>query len=164
MLYIRDEPSIGLHQRDNTRLIKALQDLRDLGNSVLVVEHDKEMMLSSDYILDVGPGPGLHGGHIIAQGAPKDFLMQESLTASGTGSSDLAPALGLLSGKTTTVPRLGIGAEYVEKHWGMRGRLLWAYTQRIKLNVADAQAIYPPLYANAYLQAVMATVGLFFIF
>ena len=81
VLYILDEPSIGLHQRDNTRLIKALQDLRDLGNSVIVVEHDKEMMLSSDYILDIGPGPGLHGGHIVAAGSPTDFLKQESLTA-----------------------------------------------------------------------------------
>jgi excinuclease ABC subunit A len=81
VLYILDEPSIGLHQRDNTKLIKALQDLRDLGNSVLVVEHDKEMMLSSDFVLDIGPGPGLHGGHIVAQGHPKDFLKQESLTA-----------------------------------------------------------------------------------
>jgi excinuclease ABC subunit A len=81
VLYILDEPSIGLHQRDNTKLIKALQDLRDLGNSVLVVEHDKEMMLSSDFVLDIGPGPGLHGGHIVAQGHPKDFMKQESLTA-----------------------------------------------------------------------------------
>ncbi|MCL4164627.1 UNVERIFIED_CONTAM: hypothetical protein GTU68_003392, partial [Idotea baltica] len=81
VLYILDEPSIGLHQRDNTKLIKALQDLRDLGNSVIVVEHDKEMMLSSDFILDIGPGPGMHGGHVIAQGNPKSFLTQESLTA-----------------------------------------------------------------------------------
>ena len=81
VLYILDEPSIGLHQRDNIRLIKALQDLRDLGNSVLVVEHDKEMMLSSDYILDIGPGPGFHGGHIVAEGAPADFLKKKSLTA-----------------------------------------------------------------------------------
>jgi excinuclease ABC subunit A len=81
VLYILDEPSIGLHQRDNTKLIKALQDLRDLGNSVIVVEHDKEMMVSSDYVLDIGPGPGLHGGHIVAEGHPKDFLKQKSLTA-----------------------------------------------------------------------------------
>ncbi len=81
VLYILDEPSIGLHQRDNIRLIKALQDLRDLGNSVLVVEHDKEMMLSSDYILDIGPGPGLHGGHVVADGHPDEFLKKGSLTA-----------------------------------------------------------------------------------
>ncbi|NJN27784.1 MAG: excinuclease ABC subunit UvrA [Cyclobacteriaceae bacterium] len=81
VLYILDEPSIGLHQRDNSRLIKALQDLRDLGNSVLVVEHDKEMMLASDYILDIGPGPGMHGGHVVAAGSPADFLQQDSLTA-----------------------------------------------------------------------------------
>ncbi len=81
VLYILDEPSIGLHQRDNTKLIKALQDLRDLGNSVIVVEHDKEMMVSSDYVLDIGPGPGIHGGHIVAEGPPKEFLKKESLTA-----------------------------------------------------------------------------------
>jgi excinuclease ABC subunit A len=81
VLYILDEPSIGLHQRDNSKLIKALQDLRDLGNSVLVVEHDKEMMLASDYILDIGPGPGIHGGHVVAKGSPEEFLKQESLTA-----------------------------------------------------------------------------------
>jgi excinuclease ABC subunit A len=81
VLYILDEPSIGLHQRDNTKLIKALQDLRDLGNSVIVVEHDKEMMLSSDYVLDIGPGPGLHGGHIVGEGHPRLFLKNKSLTA-----------------------------------------------------------------------------------
>ncbi len=81
VLYILDEPSIGLHQRDNGKLIKALKDLRDLGNSVLVVEHDKDMMLESDYILDVGPGAGIHGGSIIAQGTPSDFLKQTTPTA-----------------------------------------------------------------------------------
>jgi excinuclease ABC subunit A len=62
VLYILDEPSIGLHARDNVKLIKALKDLRDLGNSVIVVEHDKDMMLESDYVIDVGPGAGRHGG------------------------------------------------------------------------------------------------------
>jgi excinuclease ABC subunit A len=81
VLYILDEPSIGLHQRDNWRLIKALKDLRDLGNSVLVVEHDKDMMLESDYILDIGPGAGRHGGQVVAQGSPADFKAQGSTTA-----------------------------------------------------------------------------------
>jgi len=81
VMYILDEPSIGLHQRDNLKLIKALQDLRDLGNSVLVVEHDKEMMLKADHIIDVGPGAGRHGGEIVAQGIPKDFVKQKSTTA-----------------------------------------------------------------------------------
>ena len=81
VLYILDEPSIGLHQRDNVKLIKALQDLRDLGNSVLVVEHDKDMMLDSDYIIDIGPGAGRHGGHIVAQGTPKEILASGSLTS-----------------------------------------------------------------------------------
>ncbi len=81
VLYILDEPSIGLHQRDNVKLIKALQDLRDLGNSVIVVEHDKDMMLASDYVIDIGPGAGRHGGQIVAAGTPKEFLKQGSLTA-----------------------------------------------------------------------------------
>ena len=81
VLYILDEPSIGLHARDNVKLIKALKDLRDLGNSVIVVEHDKEMMLESDYILDIGPGAGRHGGHVVAEGTPKEFLKGGSLTA-----------------------------------------------------------------------------------
>ena len=81
VLYILDEPSIGLHQRDNTRLINSLKELRDTGNSVLVVEHDKEMILSADHVLDIGPRAGVHGGHIIAQGNPDDILSSDSLTA-----------------------------------------------------------------------------------
>ena len=82
VLYILDEPSIGLHQRDNRRLITALKKLRDSGNSVIVVEHDREMILSSDHIVDMGPGAGLHGGEVIAQGKPEDFKHCETLTAS----------------------------------------------------------------------------------
>lgn len=81
VLYILDEPSIGLHQRDNVKLIQALKDLRDLGNTVIVVEHDKDMMLASDEIVDIGPGAGRHGGHIVAKGSPSDFLKQSSKTA-----------------------------------------------------------------------------------
>ena len=81
VLYIMDEPSIGLHQRDNVKLIQALKDLRDLGNSVLVVEHDKDMMLESDYIVDIGPGAGRHGGTIVGQGTPEEFLKNNSTTA-----------------------------------------------------------------------------------
>lgn len=81
VLYILDEPSIGLHARDNVKLIKALKDLRDLGNSVIVVEHDKEMMLESDYIIDIGPGAGRHGGTVVAEGDPQSFLKNKSTTA-----------------------------------------------------------------------------------
>ena len=79
--YILDEPSIGLHQRDNHRLIVALQNLRDIGNSVLVVEHDKDIMLASDYLVDIGPKAGRHGGNIVAQGTPKQVLASGSETA-----------------------------------------------------------------------------------
>jgi excinuclease ABC subunit A len=73
VLYILDEPSIGLHMRDDQRLIGSLRQLRDGGNSVMVVEHDKEMMMSADHIIDIGPGAGVHGGHVVAQGtAPTD--------------------------------------------------------------------------------------------
>ena len=81
VLYILDEPSIGLHQRDNVKLIDALKRLRDVGNSVLVVEHDKDMMLHSDYILDIGPGAGRHGGQVVAEGIPADFIKNNSMTA-----------------------------------------------------------------------------------
>ncbi|MEM7035985.1 MAG: excinuclease ABC subunit UvrA, partial [Bacteroidota bacterium] len=74
VLYILDEPSIGLHQRDNERLIRSLVRLRDLGNSVVVVEHDKDMMLASDFVIDVGPGAGVHGGRVVVQGTPKEIL------------------------------------------------------------------------------------------
>ncbi|HEV7783563.1 MAG TPA: excinuclease ABC subunit UvrA [Chitinophagaceae bacterium] len=79
--YILDEPSIGLHQRDNHRLIEALKDLRDIGNSVLVVEHDKDIMLAADYLIDIGPKAGHHGGRIVAQGEPKELLKLNTLTS-----------------------------------------------------------------------------------
>jgi len=91
VLYILDEPSIGLHQRDNQQLIQALKDLRDLGNSVMVVEHDKEMMLSADHIVDIGPGAGRHGGTVVAQGDPKHFLDQSSPTADYLAGSKKVP-------------------------------------------------------------------------
>lgn len=81
VLYILDEPSIGLHQRDNVKLIQALKDLRDLGNTVIVVEHDKDMMLEADQVVDIGPGAGRHGGQIVAKGTPNEFLKLGSSTA-----------------------------------------------------------------------------------
>ena len=81
VLYILDEPSIGLHQRDNERLIKSLKNLRDLGNSVLVVEHDKDMILEADEVLDIGPKAGKHGGEVLWQGSPKDLIKAKTITA-----------------------------------------------------------------------------------
>ncbi|MCB0507774.1 MAG: excinuclease ABC subunit UvrA [Bacteroidetes bacterium] len=79
--YILDEPSIGLHQRDNHRLIDALRNLSDIGNTVIVVEHDKDIMLASDYLIDMGPRAGIHGGEIVAQGKPKDFIRFNTITS-----------------------------------------------------------------------------------
>jgi len=81
VMYILDEPSIGLHQRDNERLINALKNLRDLGNTVLVVEHDKDMILEADWVIDVGPGAGIHGGTVVAEGTAAQILKSNTLTA-----------------------------------------------------------------------------------
>lgn len=81
VLYILDEPSIGLHQRDNLRLIHSLKSLRDLGNSVIVVEHDKDMMLSADYVVDMGPKAGRLGGEVVFAGTPEEMLKTNTLTS-----------------------------------------------------------------------------------
>ncbi len=81
VLYILDEPSIGLHQRDNNRLIHSLKELRELGNTVIVVEHDKDMMLAADYVVDIGPKAGRKGGEVVFQGSPQEMLRQHTLTA-----------------------------------------------------------------------------------
>lgn len=81
VLYILDEPSIGLHQRDNDRLIRALQNMRDIGNTLIVVEHDEDTMLAADYLIDIGPGAGVHGGQVVAAGTPKEVMNDDrSLT------------------------------------------------------------------------------------
>ena len=87
VLYIMDEPSIGLHQRDNVKLIDSLKNLRDLGNTVLVVEHDKDMMLESDFILDIGPGAGRHGGQVVNQGTPAEFLKNQYVGVAGSSTT-----------------------------------------------------------------------------
>jgi excinuclease ABC subunit A len=81
VLYILDEPSIGLHQRDNHQLIKALKELRDVGNSVIVVEHDRDTMLAADFVIDIGPGAGMHGGEIVAAGTPEQIKASNTITA-----------------------------------------------------------------------------------
>ncbi len=74
MLYILDEPSIGLHQRDNDRLISALKNMRDLGNTLIVVEHDEDTMMATDYLIDIGPGAGIHGGQVTSAGTPEEVM------------------------------------------------------------------------------------------
>ena len=82
VLYVLDEPSIGLHQKDNQKLINTLKKMRDLGNTLIVVEHDEETMLQSDYLVDIGPGAGIHGGEVIAYGTPEEVIKnKESITA-----------------------------------------------------------------------------------
>ncbi len=102
VLYILDEPSIGLHQRDNSKLIRALQSLRDLGNSVIVVEHDKEMILAADYVIDMGPAAGVHGGEVVKTGTPADFIGNKEITKSGLAAiAPISLTSQYLSGQTT---------------------------------------------------------------
>ena len=123
VLYILDEPSIGLHQRDNVKLIDSLQKLRDLGNSVLVVEHDKDMMIASDYVIDIGPKAGKHGGEIISIGSPEELLNSKTLTAdylNGTRTFEIPK-----------IRRTGNGNEIVLK--GAKGNNLKNVTLKVPL-------------------------------
>ena len=99
VLYILDEPSIGLHQRDNERLIKSLKELRDLGNTVIVVEHDRDMMLAADYIVDIGPRAGRKGGQLMFQGTPAELLKTDTLTAQYLKDPSGISVLSKVSGK-----------------------------------------------------------------
>ena len=106
VLYILDEPSIGLHQRDNERLIRSLKQLRDTGNSVIVVEHDKEMMLAADYVIDLGPRAGRHGGKVVFAGTPAQMLLSDTMTAAflnGKEKIELPQALRSGNGKQLTI-------------------------------------------------------------
>lgn len=106
VLYILDEPSIGLHQRDNERLIKSLKELRDIGNTVIVVEHDKDMMLNADYIVDIGPKAGRKGGKVVFQGTPQDMLGHDTLTSrylNGTMKIEVPEERRKGNGKTLTI-------------------------------------------------------------
>jgi excinuclease ABC subunit A len=89
--YILDEPSIGLHQRDNQRLIEALRELTEIGNTVLVVEHDKDIMMAADYLIDLGPGAGKYGGSLVAEGVPKSFLKMDTITANYLNNTSTIP-------------------------------------------------------------------------
>ena len=108
VLYILDEPSIGLHQRDNIKLIDSLKKLRDLGNTVVVVEHDKEMIESADFVLDLGPGAGEHGGHVVTYGSPRNLaLTNPKIKTNGHGFDAISYTAHYLQGRRTIeVPRL----------------------------------------------------------
>ncbi len=123
VLYILDEPSIGLHQRDNHRLIQALENLRDIGNSVIVVEHDKDMILHADHIIDIGPEAGKHGGEIISEGSPKILANSHTLTADYIS--------GVKSIPTPLNRRKGNGKEILLS--GCRGNNLKNVTLRVPL-------------------------------
>jgi excinuclease ABC subunit A len=106
VLYILDEPSIGLHQRDNIKLINSLKELRDLGNTVIVVEHDKEMIRNADFVVDLGPGAGEHGGHVVTMGRPADFKINNAKVKKGVDikSPDSLTVLYLLGERKISTP------------------------------------------------------------
>lgn len=122
VLYILDEPSIGLHQRDNDRLIRSLEHLRDLGNTVIVVEHDREMMLAADIIADIGPGAGEYGGKLVAYGTPKLFLNHSTGENNGKQFiSDSSPTAEYLSGKDSFIIPLLRNINIKQKHLKLIG-------------------------------------------
>ena len=84
VLYVLDEPSIGLHQRDNHKLIETLVKLRDLGNTLIVVEHDEDTIRTADWVVDIGPGAGIHGGHVVFEGTPEELLKDENPSPGAT--------------------------------------------------------------------------------
>ena len=104
VLYVLDEPSIGLHQRDNDKLIATLKNLRDLGNTVIVVEHDEDTMRSADYIVDVGPGAGVHGGEIVAAGSVEGHLQGQSAASPAI----ISPAANALPYRRPAAPATAI--------------------------------------------------------
>ena len=101
VLYILDEPSIGLHQRDNDKLLGTLRSLRDMGNTLLVVEHDEDTMRAADYLIDIGPGAGIHGGEVVSAGTPEEVM---NTPGSLTGALSLRPE------EYSPSPRAGEGA------------------------------------------------------
>ncbi len=105
VLYVLDEPSIGLHQRDNARLLNSLKNLRDLGNTVIVVEHDEEAIRTADHVIDMGPGAGIHGGHVVAEGTPRDVI------------SDPASLTGQYLSGVRQIPIPGQRRRAVHNHW-----------------------------------------------
>ena len=125
VLYILDEPSIGLHQRDNERLIRSLKELRDLGNTVIVVEHDRDMMLAADYIVDIGPMAGRKGGEVVFQGTPAEMLSRHTITAqylSGERTIELPTAI--LDDGTKQIARRPVDKKNMIKIKGARGNNL----------------------------------------
>ncbi len=154
VLYILDEPSIGLHQSDNQKLIESLQRLRDLGNSVIVVEHDKEMIEKADHVIDIGPEAGKHGGEIISEGTPEEILKSNTITA--------AYLNGTKSFEIPEKRRSGNGKEIILK--GAKGNNLKNVTLKIPLNMMISvtgvsgsgksslinETLYPILNAHIY--------------
>jgi excinuclease ABC subunit A len=115
VLYILDEPSIGLHQRDNHRLIRSLKKLRDSGNSVIVVEHDKDIMREADYLIDIGPGAGKHGGEVVSQGHWKDLIANSATTAHLTGKDTISPPEKRRKGNGKTLELIGATGHNLKK-------------------------------------------------
>jgi excinuclease ABC subunit A len=115
VLYILDEPSIGLHQRDNHRLIRSLKKLRDAGNSVIVVEHDKDIMKEADYLIDIGPGAGKHGGEVVSQGHWKDLVANSATTAHLTGKDAIRPPDHRRKGSGKTLELIGASGHNLKK-------------------------------------------------
>ena len=123
VLYVLDEPSIGLHQRDNRRLIDTLLALRDLGNTLIVVEHDEDTIRAADYVIDIGPGAGVHGGQIVATGTPREIERStNSLTGLYLAKIAQDRDADLAAGERDLHPGQGRAREQPEEHRRRRSR------------------------------------------
>ena len=119
VLYVLDEPSIGLHQRDNRKLIETLRTLRDIGNTLIVVEHDEDMIRSADHVIDIGPGAGLHGGAIVAEGTPKQIEKnKKSLTGQYLSGSKIDRDPGKTAESAKIYQNTRVPGKQLKKHHG----------------------------------------------
>ena len=147
VLYVLDEPSIGLHQRDNRKLIETLRTLRDIGNTLIVVEHDEDMIRRADHVIDIGPGAGLHGGEIVAEGTPRQIEKnKKSLTGqylAGTKKIDV-PAKRRKEQRYITVN--GCAGEQPEKHRRRRSRSAFLRSSPVYRAAGKSTLVYDTLY------------------
>ena len=154
VLYILDEPSIGLHQRDNERLINALKNLRNIGNSVLVVEHDKDMILEADHVIDMGPAAGVHGGEVVAQGTPKELMKAHTLTTdylNGTRSIEVPKNRRKGNGKTLILEKAsGNNLKNVTSHFPLGTFTCVTGVSGSGKSTLIAETLYPILNQHFY--------------
>lgn len=144
VMYVLDEPSIGLHQRDNERLLETLIHLRNLGNTVIVVEHDEDAIRAADHVIDIGPGAGVHGGQVVAEGTVDDIMAQpDSLTGQFlSGKREIAIPAQRVQADPTKVLKLSARQQPEGRDADAAGRPVYLHHRRVRLRQIDADQRY----------------------